>query len=304
MKEIVSRILEKIGEKSTAVFLDSQKHEIKDENFIQIKDSTKNKSVSFVDGGNLELIKSPSFSVFFNRIYYSTYRLNKRVKSKRIEFYTFIYATVSDKKIIYNAECFGNDMKFSFDSDDRTIASSLARADISLIGNVIRRFSELKLASEIESDYIIIDGSLEKKYTNEERFLEMLKNRNVFGLSKSNDILTEKGSSAGAAVFLSKKDCFAYKICNNNYFLKLHDKSKYVFRLESSNDKEINEIASLLKENSKDIIFPGYPYGLIEADKFARVTENERKSLKMQMLIMLGDKITPYINNSNAHDLF
>ena len=50
----------------------------------------------------------------------------------------------------------------------------------------------------------------------------------------------------------------------------------------------------------------GYPYGLIEADRFARVSNQERDSLKLRLRVMLGKefkRIEKYINSTNAHEI-
>src|SRR3989344_5408747 len=78
MREIIEKLLEKIGKDSSGsvVFDDSAKNpvEIKKENFHDISGKKTGKKVAFVDGGNLELLKSPSLSLFFNRIYYTIYQ--------------------------------------------------------------------------------------------------------------------------------------------------------------------------------------------------------------------------------------
>ena len=65
------------------------------------------------------------------------------------------------------------------------------------------------------------------------------------------------------------------------FFIKLNKKSRHIFRFEvyKKNKFDVNEILTLLKIN-QDPVFLGYPYGLIEADKFARVTNNEKEYLK------------------------
>jgi hypothetical protein len=303
MDDIVKKILLKIDDKSSSLIIDSNIFVIDENKFREIKNIENNKKISFVDGGNLEILKSPSFSVFYNRVFFSTYLNSKKIKSKRTDFFTLITAEAADNKLRYNASCSGIDMNFSFDPNDPTLTSSTSRADISAIGNVIRRFAELKAADEIDTDYIVIDGSLDKKYTYEDIFLDRLKDKKILGFSKSNDLLTDNGNAAGAVLSMLKEKSWVYDIDKKNYFVKLSDFSKYVFRLQAIKGFEIDEALSILKENSKDLIFPGYPYGLIEADKFARVTEMEKKSLKMQLHIKLGEKIVPYLNNSNAHDL-
>ena len=57
-------------------------------------------------------------------------------------------------------------------------------------------------------------------------------------------------------------------------------------------------------ENSQDALFLGYPYGLIVADKFARVSHEEKKSLKMNFLLKADNReIAEYLSTTDAHDI-
>jgi uncharacterized membrane protein YkoI len=306
MDEIVSRIIAKISEKSGQIVIDSERYKIDENNFQEIADTFSKNRIAFVDGGNLEILKTPFLSVFFNRTFSSTYQDNRRISSERKEFYTLISTAEHDGKIMYEASCYGLDLNYSFDPKDSTLTSSSSKADISTIGNIMRRFAELKAAAKADSDIIVLDGSLECKHTHERGLMEGIIGKKLFGLSKSNDLLTDSGISAGAFLLNAKKKSWAYRINETNFMLKLHDKSDYVFRLESSTARkeDTDEAISLLKNNSKDIMFPGYPYGLLEADRLAKVTEKERKMLELQLKMKLGRKITPFLNCSNAHDLF
>ena len=92
------------------------------------------------------------------------------------------------------------------------------------------------------------------------------------------------------------------------HIVKLNKNSRYIFKLEifNKNKYEINEIMSILKNNSKDPVFLGYPYGLIEADQFARISNKEKDYLKTIFLAKLGkdnDKIAQYLNTLNAHNV-
>ena len=65
-------------------------------------------------------------------------------------------------------------------------------------------------------------------------------------------------------------------------------------------EQAINEIAS----NCCDPIFVGYPYGLVEADRIARVSNQEKESLKTIFLVKLRNKnIEKYLNAANAHEI-
>ena len=76
------------------------------------------------------------------------------------------------------------------------------------------------------------------------------------------------------------------------YFIKLHKDSKHTFMFEVYKENEYNlqNILSLLKQNSIDPVFLGYPYGLIEADKFARVTAQEKEYYQTIIITHLAKK--------------
>ena len=63
---------------------------------------------------------------------------------------------------------------------------------------------------------------------------------------------------------------------------KFHEKSSYIFRFEVLRDQfvkmephEINSILSSLAANSQDVAMIGYPYGALDADRFAQVRMDE-----------------------------
>jgi hypothetical protein len=89
----------------------------------------------------------------------------------------------------------------------------------------------------------------------------------------------------------------------------------YVFRYEISNEQvkrmsesELNEVIYCLVANSIDISFPGYPYGLIDADDNARVRNNETEMYKMMILSEISKlgswgKFVRHIRSSDSHDI-
>jgi hypothetical protein len=333
MKELVRKIIENISnEKEDSLLLDydDKTLKIKEENFSKIKNIDSKKKVIFIDGGNLEIIKSPSLSLFFNRVYYTVYQNNKRIKSNPVEFYSLFSAINKEDKIFFKTDYFFTKgslkiKNYEFDSFDDTIKTGQSRAQISSLGNVIRRFAELSLIDEIDvSDSIIIlDGTLEAKYTYEKNILESIRKENekkkniLSSVSKTTSLLTSSGDSAAAYLRkIAKEKSWIYSAGKVNheshnadlYFVKLLPKSDYIFRLEASPDIKYNidELSYLLMENSKDPVFYGYPYGLVEADRFARVSNKEKEMLTLILAGKLGkdfDKIKPYLNSMNAHDI-
>jgi len=316
MDEIIKKILNKIkkNQQDSIVFnqKDKKSEEIKKEKFHDIPREKNQKKIAFVDGGNLEILRSPSLSLFFNRIYYTIYKNNKRIQNNLVEFYTLINATEKNNKLFFSTEYFFtknkiNLKKYEFDSFDKTLVSGNRRAKISLIGNIIRRFAELSIINNIESDIVVIDGSLEPKYVYEKEAIENInKDKVVCGLSKTTELLTKKGSSVSAFLNkLSEKKTWYYS-AKEFFFIKLHENTKYVFRLDMMQKNKIDGVLYLLKENSKDPIFLGYPYGLIEADRFARVSKNQKKILQLELEMKLKKdfrELLPYLAATDAHDI-
>ena len=67
-------------------------------------------------------------------------------------------------------------------------------------------------------------------------------------------------------------------------------------------------IISNIAQNSNDLSYPGYPYGLIKADQFAAVSLRELESHKIQLVAEFDQKdynkfILPRLRSVNAHDL-
>ena len=132
-------------------------------------------------------------------------------------------------------------------------------------------------------------------------------------MSKTTNLLTKSGNSVSAYLTkLTDKKTWYYNVKKQEpprlYFVKLHDKSKHVFRFEilRKYEQNINDVLTLLKNNSKDPIFFGYPYALIEADKFARVSKKEKEILQLQLMTKFKknlNDLAPYLSSLNAHEI-
>ena len=188
---------------------------------------------------------------------------------------------------------------------------------------------ELEIAKDVISeldnnDIILLDGDLKASITNEIDYLDELckkgigKNIIICALAKTSELFTEKGNALIPILneISPGKEWYYYplvEINNKNhrvdmYIVKLNKSSKHIFKFEIFNGIKYNrdEILSLLKNNSRDAVFLGYPYGLIEADKFARVSNKERDYLKTIFLTKLGrdnEKIAQYLNTVNTHNI-
>jgi len=307
-------------------------------NFKEINNIDSSRKIAFIDGGSAEIIKSSNFSLNLIRVYYTIYRNNKRINAKKYDFYSFISTKNINNELFYNVEfiklnnennIIPNNEDLLFSSLDETIKQGIVRANISNVANVIRRFSELKTAINVidnldENDIIVLDGSLQCTFTNEKKYFEelykkaMQKNIITCGLSKTTTLMTDKGNSISNALNkFNIKGKWIYnpvvEIKSNNHkadmsFVKLHEKSKYIFRFEIYKEQKenINDVISLISNNCKDSVFIGYPYGLIEADRNARISMQEKDMMVTIFSTKFGkdwEKIKQSLTNVDAHEI-
>jgi NurA domain len=235
-------------------------------------------------------------------------------------------------------EGFVPDQLLSFNSLDRTVTLGNQRADIQHVASVARRFAEWKFAQHViekeleKGDMIVHDGSLQTSLTNEYKYLAqavaaaMGKGVVFAGISKTSTLFTTTGLSLLGAVQKLAEDYAAKgpwylpiaKVANvlHNAFIcviKLHESARYVFRYEiygeqakRMSEEDFCKVASALASNSKDISFPGYPYGLIDADNFARVSGDEIDAFRVPLVSEISKrgkwkKISRHICSGDAH---
>ncbi len=303
LQEISSYIKESLSqlEGDDQLLFNNKVVEIKDD-FQEII-SQEGKSIAFVDGGQAEIIATGNFCLSFIRVFAQVFKNGQKLNSYKNEFYLFTRAVNKEDGLYYESKIFPlknmlfTEEKLLISSTDSTIRTGTERAPISKVTNMARRFAELNLTKEIEADYIVLDGTLEPTFKGEEN---IVLSNNVTALAKSCSLFTTKGNNP--VVLLKKKGIkgpWAYFVDGNTYFVKLHPKAKHVFRFEGS-----MEVLSYLLKYCSDAIFLGYPYGLILADRLARVSNQEKNSLKMKFLLNGKNKeIFDYLSASNAHEI-
>lgn len=230
-----------------------------------------------------------------------------------------------------------------FNSFDQTLMSGNQRVAINRILEVARafsewRFSKLIIEDELErGDVIVRDGTLQTFVTNESKYsnqtYEAAIRKGVYftSISKTSTLFTDTGQPLFSTIQLlsetsALKDSawYYYPIVAithpdhkaEMFAVRLHKNSDYVFRLEFLRDQvsrrnlgEAELIISSLAANSRDVGFPGYPYGLIDADKFARVSMTEKTTYEFQFRATLAsqkqiwDKISKFVRSSDAHEI-
>ncbi len=336
--EVIKKILELIDDKAIIGKVypkfsgkGYKPYELDARNFQQINKLNSSKRIAFVDGGNAEIIGASNFSLNLIRFCYIVYQDNKKIAFKKFENLAFVQTINKNNEMHYQTSFFKTkgSIEFdeiSFDSFDRTLMLGTNRAEIGSVANAIRRFAELKLAESIsnekKADIIVLDGNLQATLTNEDMYLNQLyetcsKNNVILtALSKTTSLFTDDGDLLSVVLdnisgYPSWLYCPIAEIKNINHkaemiFVKLHEKSKHVFRFEifSEQKEKAEEAVNILASNCIDPIFIGYPYGSVEADKTARVSNQEKNALKTMLLIKLRNKnIDKYLSSVNAHEI-
>jgi hypothetical protein len=339
IEEIKKKLNEKIDfEEEVPKFFDSgyKPFKISKSNFHKIGKTDNKARVGFIDGGNSEILGAADFSLNVVRIYTSLYKNNKKIKSKKEEFYALVYACKEDGEIFYKTKLFSensvvliDENDVAFNSFDASLRRGFQRINISSVSGAIRRFSELKAASQVidelgEGDVVVLDGSLQSTLTNEPKYLGGLFKKGlekgviISALSKSCTLMTEKGNSLIAVLSaICPAGRWYYHpivdINNANHqaemaFAKFHESATHIFRIEVYKKQRdwLSNVLSLVASNSNDPVFLGYPYGLIEADRFARISNHELSYFKTMLSSKLGGyaaKLNTCLGTRDAHDI-
>lgn len=257
----------------------------------------------YIDGGNATLLVSGSLSVHYIRIASVLFEQGKRSKMTRRECYVVVRAAKKNHTIEYYAETYpvtGTWQKsWSFTAQDKN-----GRRPIEAVAEIIRRISELDEAIKAEAQLIVLDGTLEYRTAEEQQKIEALANKNIVAVAKTSTLLTDEGTlySALLAHHAPNGTWQYYPVAKapiHIRFCKFHELSTHIFRVDSFHDNELSTIV----ENSRDVLFPGYPYGLIMADRVARVSERETEMLRARLFARAGPAIEQALRGSDAHTI-
>lgn len=276
------------------------------QNFRPIVKCTSAKKIAFIDGGQAEIVSAGNFCLSFIRLFCQVFDGQARTESFKNEFYLFARLKNIGGRIFCQGKVFCSGKAVIEEADLIIPVSELVipgeeRTASLKMSNLARRLAELSLAKKMaeKTDFVLLDGTLESRFKCEEKTIASLP-ENVSALAKTSSLFTVSGNSPNLLLNrLEPKSCWQYPLSEKMHFVKLHEKAGHVFRFEGS-----PEILPYLAENSQDALFLGYPYGLIFADKMARVSNEEKKSLKINFLLRKeNQEILDYLNSVNAHEI-
>jgi len=210
-----------------------------------------------------------------------------------------------------------NSADLSFNSTDRRITVGSSRADITRVATIARRFAEWEFSRHVvtdemsDRDVLVMDGTLRTAFTNESKYARMAyaaaRERGVIytGLSKSSRLFTTTGLSLAGALRKLAEDnkvtppWIYFPIAESLspeheaaiFMVRLNDQSQRVFRYDVHAEQAkhldlsaMDQLFSQLAANASDLSFPGYPYGLIDADDNARVRYEELETYRVTLL--------------------
>ncbi len=278
------------------------------ENFHSLK-PVEGKRIGFVDGGNNTIYLSPGQAIYMLRLYYSIFSNGQKEEYGR---YTYIVDTHTNlnenafELTIYdvdNSGIFPDRMRIGMDEIDE-------RDKIKAVGAYLRRMGEWLLSAKIihKCDILVRDGSLQtgakREYEYANRLFESAGGRIVVGFSKTCSLLTSRGYSLIASIHhLAEKNRInapwyyhpiakgISTIKGDMFAVKLHPFSDYAFRVEVYPEKEVTLALGSLIPLSNDPIMTGYPYGLLDADINARISDEEAKTYR-QVIYNHADSFT------------
>ena len=293
--------------------------EIKSSEFREIREGADlpSRKIGFVDGGEGMLDQSPNYLITINRVYYSLFEGKRRIKPRtnpRVQFYSHVTSRIvtvnGTRQVRYDARLFthsADDREFLPEESDLTSSndgmSVLKGTNLDSPG---RKFAEWKLAAHVveselgRGDMLVMDGSLQTSYKNELRYAKRLydlakeKGVIVCGLAKTSMLITESGDPLLARIneiaegvpygrwYVKVAEEVSADDRGFMFAVKLHAKSRFVFRFEILRDQfkdmstdDLDSVLGNLAENSRDMAMIGYPYGAIDTDRFSQVRQDE-----------------------------
>lgn len=277
--------------------------------------------LAFVDGGNQELFGGASASLQFVRAYAGVFSNGKRVHQERHEFLCLTQSTdgasFESNIIDLHGGLLQEEGKFTINGGE--VRDTEQRSKAAQVGALTRRFAEWALCDKILSEFddvaCVKDGTLQTSAAKESFYAKRalaktVPNKTLVAASKTSTLLTTTGWSVTDAIqsiapqgswtyqWIAKSDQPDHPV--NIAVAKLHPHAERAFRVEAARPHTQIPWKSLF-QNASDPAFLGYPYGLVDADHHARVTNAEAQSWKALCQAKLGKNAENLSKHTDAH---
>ncbi|MBI2143107.1 hypothetical protein HYU20_02080, partial [Candidatus Woesearchaeota archaeon] len=81
---------------------------------------------------------------------------------------------------------------------------------------------------------------------------------------------------------------------------RLNSSSSYLFRIEAATAEDLKKLLPELKSQSNDLAFPGYPYGMLMADRFARISNADAELTKTKVRATAAAEVKALLKHEKA----
>ncbi len=328
--EIIDNLDKKPENWGTPQFTQNRYYEpvqISKDNFNSFSFESDQRAIASVDGGNNKIYESPMDSVHLLKVYFNIFENGKR-KENVDPFTSYLICRKVEDLIKVELRPLNNTIpidkkEYSLDKNELENNSQTGAAQ------TVRKYLEWKTSKYVseeflnEGDILIRDGVLQTSVEDERRYAEETyksveeNSINLVGIAKTSSLMTNKGYPLIASVQELSEDIdyglwYYHPIAKNDhpdhkgemYIVKYHPSSDYAFRTEFYREFEspVEDILGHIASQAKDPTFLGYPYCLVDADKKARVRDEEVKYLKNMGSNNMSNSVRYKVNCTNAHD--
>lgn len=276
----------------------------------------------FIDGGNAEIFSSMTISLHCMRVCAVLFENEKMLSLDVRTFFVLIKKEAEEYVCSFFPE--KGDLLFS----DEECRFSTKTYEMSVIGDTVRRFAEIRFATCMlktaeDVDVLLLDGTLQATSDKEKMLLDALYSESerkkyiVGSIAKTTTLTTKQGIPPSKLLHvLTPEKTWFYTAVDRTlpfhqarvYFAKLHPTTTYVFRTELYQNMKAHASSffSTLSFYAQDPVFLGYPYGMIVADKFARVSREEARLRRTEFIASCGalwETMGLQENCQNAHTI-
>jgi hypothetical protein len=277
----------------------------------------------YIDGGNATVFDYWPFLVELNRMV--AVRHTGLHKTSVLGPFTFLSLTYRERERLQTVT-FGGPSFLSSAASPRHLNKVSNPSDMKFYSGRARRTAELALATklaEADAKTVILDGNF--GHSDDQAEVDYLAHLftkvkssgcTLFGLTKRTVIRKEGIPITEYTDRFMRKMGYNFYCARVGHAVRVNDTKSELFvcRLSSAGRKSylvetltprIHDSVGILFANSAALHSPGFPAGLIEADRFARINQQEVKLLKLRLVgsFSADARLSPYLLENYSHDL-
>ena len=282
-----------------------QPADIGESDFVGIPDSAEPAVAAYIDGGDAVIHRSPAFTATLNRLSCSAFRGSARADPpapQRVQFLSLMHNVPRGGRTERKFEVFAAADQHECVPGREDLEGAAAEVGGCAEHELARGLAEWRMAAAAvrrmaEGNILVMGGPLDTWSGIGERLktdaLREASRRGVIvcGLSKTTALLMDSGRPlADHAVSCGPEGPWYVPLGDvwdgdgeyGTLVVRLHAASQYVYRLDINSyalarlgRDGTGRVLASLAANSADVHVPGYPYGLVDAYRWARVRADE-----------------------------